>query len=110
MVRKRVFPSNPERSKMPSEAPQTAQADAAAVERWMVAYITSVIDVAQDPFPVAESFDTYGLDSVEITIMCGMMEEEFGIEVNPEEVFDHPSVSSLAEHIARRIGERSAAA
>lgn len=93
---------------MLAEASRDRPADAAAVQAWMVAYVTSVIDVRQDPFPVADRFDAYGLDSVEVTIMCGMMEEEFGIEVNPGEVFDHPSVALLSEHLARRMADRSA--
>jgi acyl carrier protein len=95
---------------MPSETQQPARADAKSIETWMASYISSVIDVAQDPFPVDDRFDTYGLDSVEITIMCGMMEEEFEIEVNPDQVFDHPSVSAFSQHLAKRLDERSVAA
>lgn len=95
---------------MSSETHQPAPADAKSIETWMVRYITSVIDVAQDPFPVEDKFDTYGLDSVEITIMCGMMEEEFEIEVNPDQVFDNPSVAAFAEYLAKRLNERSVAA
>lgn len=83
--------------------------DALAIRNWMVAYISSVIDVQQNPFPENERFDNYGLDSVEITIMCGMMEEQFGVEVNPDEVFENPNVAALAAHLARRIGEPAAA-
>lgn len=95
---------------MTAETPPKQPADAAAVRDWMVAYISSVIDVPQDPFPDGDRFDQYGLDSVEITIMCGMMEEQFGIEVNPNEVFDHPNVAALSAHIADRIGAASTVA
>lgn len=82
--------------------------DATAVSDWMVNYISSVIDMPKDSFPVNERFDNYGLDSVEITIMCGMMEEQYEIEVSPGEVFNNPSVAALSAHIAQRISERSA--
>ncbi|WP_127105426.1 acyl carrier protein [Pararhodobacter zhoushanensis] len=95
---------------MTSDAHLSPPADAEAIQNWMVTYITSVIDVAADPFPVAERFDNYGLDSIEITIMCGMMEETYAIEVGPTEVFDHPSVTELSQHIAGRLKDRSAAA
>ena len=81
---------------------------AAAVSDWMVNYISSVIDMPKDSFPVDDRFDNYGLDSVEITIMCGMMEEQYEIEVSPGEVFNNPSVAALSAHIAQRISERSA--
>ncbi len=95
---------------MSPETHQTAPADAKGIETWMVRYITSVIDVAADPFPVDARFDTYGLDSVEITIMCGMLEEEFEIEVNPGHVFDHPSVAEFARYLANRLQTRSVVA
>lgn len=95
---------------MSSETPAPKPADAKTIETWMVNYITSVIDVPGDPFPVEERFDVYGLDSVEITIMCGMMEEAYGIEVNPTEVFDHPSVAALSAHVYRRLGDSTAVA
>jgi acyl carrier protein len=40
--------------------------------------------------------------------MCGMMEEQYEIEVSPGEVFNNPSVAALSAHIAQRISERSA--
>ena len=88
---------------MTADTPPKQPADAAAVRDWMVAYISSVIDVPQDPFPDGDRFDQYGLDSVEITIMCGMMEERFNIAVNPEEVFNNPTVNALAAHLANRV-------
>lgn len=95
---------------MPSQTAPSQPADEAVIRDWMVGYITSVIEVPQDPFPVDERFDLYGLDSIEITIMCGMMEEQFAIQVNPDEVFDNPSVSALSRHLALRIGESRATA
>lgn len=84
--------------------------DALTIRNWMVSYISSVIDVQQDPFPDKERFDNYGLDSVEITIMCGLMEEQFGLEVNPDEVFENPNVADLSAHLAGRLSKRAAAA
>lgn len=91
------------------QAPSQDPVNATAIRDWMVTYISSVIDIPQDPFPIEDRFDIYGLDSVEITIMCGMLEERFEIEVNPDEVFDNPSVSALSSHIAKRLGERTEA-
>jgi acyl carrier protein len=80
----------------------TPPATAVEIRDWMVGYITAVIDIPAEGFPLDDRFDQYGLDSVEITIMCGLMEEQFGIAVNPSEVFDNPSVSLLSDHLAKR--------
>lgn len=75
------------------------------VKDWLVNYISSVLDVPTKPFPENERFDHYGLDSIEVTIMCGLMEEQFHIEVNPDDVFENPNVVALARHIARCVAE-----
>ena len=95
---------------MTTDTPLSQLADAQAIQNWMVSYITSVIDVATDPFPVAERFDNYALDSLEITIMSGMMEETYEIEIDPSEFFDNPSVAEMSQHIANRLKQKYAAA
>jgi acyl carrier protein len=78
-------------------------ADAPAIEAWLVDYIGSVIDVPKEGFPVDDTFDTYGLDSVELTIMAGMIEERFALTVEAGELVENPSVASLARHLAGRL-------
>lgn len=93
---------------------ETSQAkppvSASEIERWMVDYITSVIDTPKDAFPVTDTFDTYGLDSVEITIMCGMIEEAFAIPIEPDELFAHPTVRDFSRHLAQKLQHKGDAA
>ncbi|WP_428927735.1 acyl carrier protein [Marinibacterium sp. SX1] len=91
-------------TKTAAEKPATAE----DIQAWLVTYISSVIDVPQDPFPVEERFDRYGLDSVEMTIMCGMLEEAYGVEVNPTEVIDNPNVKALSAHLFDRLSSDAA--
>ncbi|MCB1500223.1 MAG: acyl carrier protein [Bauldia sp.] len=81
----------------------TPTADASQIRKWMIDYISSVIDVPKDDFPVDARFDEYGLDSVEAVIMCGLMEEAFVIRVEPTEFFENPTVNTFASHLASRI-------
>jgi acyl carrier protein len=71
--------------------------DAATVRTWLVGYITSVLDVPTDPFPAAEPFNSYGFDSTEVVIMAGVMEEEFGVELEPAILFENPSVDGFVD-------------
>lgn len=72
----------------------------------MVAYITSVIEVCDTPFPVDAHFDQYGLDSVEVVIMAGMIEEQFGVEINLESAFENPCVAALSDYVVNRIADQ----
>lgn len=84
-------------------------AGAPEIQAWLIDYITAVIDTPKEDFPVKDTFVTYGLDSVELTIMCGMLEEAFSVTIQPEELFEHPSVAQLSEHVASKLAGAPAA-
>ena len=75
--------------------------DRNTVRAWLIKYITEAIDIPVTPFPTGDTFDTYGFDSTETVIMAGVMEEEFGIELEPALLFENPSVDGLVESLAR---------
>ena len=70
--------------------------DEATLRGWLVNYITTVLDRADDGVPTDQTFDTYGFDSVELVLMIGVMDDELGIEVDPAMLFEHPSIDALA--------------
>jgi len=82
-------------------------ADPEQISGWMIQYISSVLDRPKEDFPVDDRFDTYGLDSVEAVIMAGLMEEEFGVPIDPMEMFNHPSVAQFSEYFAEHLATRS---
>lgn len=92
---------------MPSRTPLIQPADKGVIRGGMAAYITTVIKVP-DPVSTKDRFDVYGLDTTETTNICAQKNEQFAIQVNPNEVFDNPSVGALAHHLAHPIGESRA--
>ncbi len=99
---------------MNSTPEQKPAAGAADIQAWLIDYISAVIDMPREDFPVNDTFVSYGLNSVELTIMCGMLEEAYAVNVMPEELFENPTVTQLATHIAAKLaagpGAGSAAA
>ena len=49
----------------------------------MVDYITSVLDLQGESLSTRATFDVIGVDSVEAVVMAGVMEEHFGVEIDP---------------------------
>lgn len=73
-----------------------------ALKAWMREYILKMLSLDETTFDSAARFDAYGLDSVEAVVMAGVMEEEFGVPIEPALLFDHPSIDSFAAaHCAR---------
>lgn len=64
----------------------------AALRTWMIDYICSVLALDAATFSTSATFDSYGLDSVEAVLMAGLMEEEFGVQIDPVRLFEAPSV------------------
>lgn len=71
---------------------------------WLADYISSVLDVDRADFPYDTGFDALGLDSVEAVILAGMMEERFGIAIDPSELYNHPTATRFARHVAGQAG------
>jgi acyl carrier protein len=79
--------------------------DPNVLRNWMAKYICSVLGLDSATFSTSDRFDVYGLDSVEVVIMSGVMEEEFQVLVDPNQFFDAPSVD---EFVAMFAAETSA--
>jgi len=71
---------------------------------WMLNYILSVLDLPAEQIPTDKTFDTYGFDSVEAVVMAGVMEEEFGVPVDPVQLFEHPTIDDFATAYASDSG------
>jgi len=69
--------------------------DADALRAWMVRYITAILDLP-DPVATGQAFNEYGFDSVEAVVMAGVMEEEFGVPIDPIRLFEHPSIDRFS--------------
>jgi acyl carrier protein len=73
--------------------------DSETLRNWMVAYIAGTLALP-DGVPTDKTFDTYGLDSVEAVVMAGVLEEEFATQVDPVQLFEHPSIDAFVAAFA----------
>lgn len=80
----------------------------AALRAWLVDYVTSIIDVPAQSLPTDQPFTSYGLDSVEAVVMAGVLEEEFGVPVDPVQLFEHPSIDEFVAAYATPAPEAAA--
>jgi acyl carrier protein len=78
---------------------QRLPCDAETLRRWMVSYIGSILTLP-DGVPTDKTFDSYGFDSVEAVVMSSVLEEEFSTEVDPVQLFEHPSIDAFVAAFA----------
>jgi acyl carrier protein len=72
--------------------------DEATLRTWLINYIVMVMNMPGDNVPTDQTFESYGFDSVEIVVMAGVLEEEFGVQVDPVQLFEHSSIDAFAKH------------
>ncbi|MER6977464.1 acyl carrier protein [Streptomyces carpinensis] len=58
-------------------------------------YLRRAPDTIDPTVPLAE----YGMDSVSALSLCGDLEDEFGLDVEPTLLWDHPTVASLTGYL-----------
>jgi acyl carrier protein len=75
--------------------------DQATLRAWLVNYITTVLSLPADATPTDQTFDSYGFDSIEAVVMAGVLEEEFGVQVDPIQLFEYPSIDAFAMQFSR---------
>ncbi|MQY14095.1 hypothetical protein SRB5_42560 [Streptomyces sp. RB5] len=63
-------------------------------------YLRRAPDTVSPTVPLAE----YGMDSVAALSLCGDLEDEFGLDVEPTLLWDHPTVDSLTTYLTGALG------
>lgn len=66
-----------------------------ALRAWILDYVSSILETDKSTLSTSAPFDSYGFDSAEVVIMAGAMEEAFGIEIDPNILFEDPSINGV---------------
>lgn len=77
------------------------------IQDWLIAYLADVLDMEADDIATTTPFSRYGLDSSSTVVLTGDLMEWLGCEIEPDIVYRHPTVQSLARFLAESLyGER----
>ncbi|MFD4422599.1 acyl carrier protein [Agromyces sp. NPDC058484] len=77
--------------------------DAASIESWLVGRVVAYGKVDAGSFTPETPLAELGLDSVYALTLCGDIEDEYGLDVDPTIVWDHPTIGQLAGGISERL-------
>ena len=84
---------------MPAEHPSEA-----AIRDWCVEYLTRTLDLPDQTLDAEMTFARMGLDSANSVFLIVELEDWLGLELTPDLVFEHPTISELARHLATQAG------
>lgn len=83
-----------------------SKADGLTVEQvtaWLIERVA--VYLRRDPAQIdpREPLAEYGLDSVAALSLCGDVEEDFDIILEPTAAWDHPTATAFAEHVLKEL-------
>jgi 8-amino-7-oxononanoate synthase len=84
------------RKVIPSTEPPTEE----AIRTWLITNIASVVNMDPSSIDVRQTFDHYGLDSLQAVSLSGDLETWLSREISPTVVWDYPTVEQLAQHLS----------
>ncbi|QII04310.1 acyl carrier protein [Rhodococcoides fascians A25f] len=69
------------------------------VQEWLLACVARLARRSQREIAVDVPIVEYGLDSVSAVTLTVECEDHFGVEIDPAELWDHPTVDALAARV-----------
>jgi acyl carrier protein len=81
---------------VPSTEPPTEE----AIRGWLITNIANVVNMDPSRIDVRQTFDNYGLDSLQAVSLSGDLETWLNREISPTVVWDYPTVEQLARHLS----------
>jgi acyl carrier protein len=97
---------NTEPSSTDSGSGVLTSAPAATVEEltaWLIARVAVYLEREPEDIDPREPLAEYGLDSIASLSLCGDVEEDFGIILDPTAAWDYPTPAAFAEHLFKEL-------
>ena len=76
----------------------------AGIREWCTGYLAQILDIPPERIGPDVKFARLGLDSANSVQLALALEDMLKIELDPEIVFEHPTVASLARRLAIDCG------
>jgi acyl carrier protein len=81
--------------------------DELAIRDWCVKYLARTLDLSDREIEPDVNFARLGLDSANSVYLIVELEEWLGLELTPDLLFEHTTISDLARYLAgRAAGEK----
>ena len=73
------------------------------IPQWLAARVASYLNTTADEIDPDLPLAEYGLDSVYALILCGDIEDTFGLVVEPTLAWDYPTVNAMAAYLRAEL-------
>jgi acyl transferase domain-containing protein/acyl carrier protein len=80
------------------------------LEAWLVQRIAATVKLPANAIDVNETFSSFGLDSLKVATLAGELEAAADVTLDPTDLFEHPTISELINHLTEnKVATRASA-
>jgi acyl carrier protein len=79
------------------------------ISEFCIACLAKVLRISKDSVETDTKFNRIGLDSAMVVYLMMDLEEGLGLELSPDDFYDHPTINALSGYLAERLAQRPAA-
>lgn len=76
--------------------------DVQSIVQWCRDYLADLLDIPAAEIDPDADFDRLGVDSALAVSLLIEVEERYGIDIAPEELFENPTITAVAGHLHAR--------
>lgn len=73
------------------------------LQNFIIAKLAERVDAPAETIDASSVFIDIGLESVDAVLLCGEVEDEFQVELDPGTIFEHETVGSFVAEVTRRM-------
>lgn len=77
--------------------------DVASVVGWCRGYLADLLDIDPTEIDPEADFDRLGVDSALAVSLLIEVEERYGVDIAPEELFENPTIAAVADYLHARL-------
>lgn len=70
-----------------------------AIVTWCQEYLGGLLEIAPDTIDPHADFDRLGIDSAVAVALLIEVEDRYGVDIAPEDLFDNPTLDAVATHL-----------
>jgi acyl carrier protein len=84
-------------------------ADATHLEPWLAGRVATYLGRSAEEIDRDSPLADLGMDSVYALSLCGDIEDQLDLQVEPTLAWDHPSIAAIAGYLSSQLAARSVA-
>ncbi|MCO5994848.1 acyl carrier protein [Actinoallomurus rhizosphaericola] len=76
------------------------------IRDWLIERVAEYLERSPADIDPSAMLAEYGMDSVYAISLCGDIEAEYDLDVEPTLAWTHPTIHAIAAHLGERVGDR----